>query len=321
MNFRKLHEWCSPKAFAGHCPANDYAACGRRELDVAGLEKLVEHMISGGIHGLFVLGTTGEAPALSYRLRRELVEKTCKLVNGRIPVVVGVIDTSRTEMLAMAKVAADAGAESLVIAPPYYFPLSQNDLVRCIKSFAAKSPLPIYLYNLPNPNHVRYTLTSLKICGDVPNVIGFKDSSGNFEFLEAALEHFRQRPDFAIFVGPEGLLAKGLAAGIHGGISGGANAFPRLYVSLYDAFVDGRMDDVRLLQAQVDLFIREVYSIGEPESGLLRGLKCCLSLLNICESRLCWPYVSADSRERERVERSICQLEQFGVSRSCSKST
>ena len=300
------------KPLRGIVPPMITPLAGNDELDVAGLEKLVEHMISGGIHGLFVLGTTGEAPALSYRVRREVIETTCKLVNGRIPVIVGVIDTSRTEMLAMAKVAADAGAESLVIAPPYYFPLSQNDLVRCIKTFAADSPLPIYLYNLPNPNLVRYTLTILKTCGDVPNVIGFKDSSGNFEFLEAALGHFRQRPDFAIFVGPEGLLAKGLATGIHGGISGGANAFPRLYVSLYDAFVDGRMDDVRLLQAQVDLFIREVYSIGEPESGLLRGLKCCLSVLNICESRLCWPYVSANSHEREKVERSIRRLEQFG---------
>jgi 2-dehydro-3-deoxy-D-pentonate aldolase len=300
------------KPLRGIVPPMITPLAGDDELDVAGLEKLVEHMISGGIHGLFVLGTTGEAPALSYRMRREIIETTCKLVNGRIPVIAGVIDTSLAEMLAMAKVAADAGAESLVIAPPYYFPLSQNDLVRCTKSFAADSPLPIYLYNVPNPNQVRYTLTSLKICGDLPNVIGFKDSSGNFEFLEAALEHFRQRPDFAIFVGPEGLLAKGLAAGIHGGISGGANAFPRLYVSLYDAFVDSRMEDVGILQAQVDLFIREVYSIGEPESGLLRGLKCCLSLLNICESRLCWPYVPANSHERERVGRSICQLEEFG---------
>lgn len=286
------------------------------ELDVLGLERLIEHMLSGGVHGLFVLGTTGEGPALSYRLRRELVQKACKLVNGRIPVLVGIIDTSKIEMLGMAKIAADAGAEALVLAPPYYFPLSQNDLVHCVTTFAAESPLPLYLYNVPNPNHVRYTLASLRICGDLPRVIGFKDSSGDFQFLEAALELFRGRPEFGVFVGPEGLLARGLAAGIHGAISGGANAFPHLYVALYEAFVDGRLEEMHALQHWVEKFNREVYGKGEAESSLLRGLKCCLSLLNICESRLCWPYMSANPREHDEIARTVHALKRAHLSRT-----
>jgi 2-dehydro-3-deoxy-D-pentonate aldolase len=304
------------KTLRGIVPPMVTPLAGDDELDFAGLEKLIEHIIAGGVHGLFVLGTTGEGPALSYRLRRELIQATCRQVNRRIPVLVGIIDTARTEMLAMAKVAADAGADALVVAPPYYLPLSQNDLVRCVTSFAAESPLPIYLYNVPNLAHVRYTLTSLKICGDLPNVVGFKDSSGDFQFLEAALKLFQHRPDFGIFVGPENLLARSLGAGAHGAISGGANAFPRLYVALYDAAVDGRMDDVRVLQEQVEAFIRRVYSIGEAESGLLRGLKSCLSLMNICGNRLCWPYVSANSQEVEEIKRSIQALDQAHLLRA-----
>ena len=285
---------------------------GDDELDFAGLEKLIEHMISGGIHGLFVLGTTGEGPALSYRLRQELIRATCKQVNQRIPVLVGVIDTSRAEMLGIAGVAADAGADAVVMAPPYYFPLSQDDVIRGVTSFAAASPLPTYLYNVPNPKQVRFTLESLQRCGDLPGVIGFKDSSGDFEYLKSAIQLFRSRPDFAIFVGPENLLAEGFRAGMHGAISGGANAFPRLYVALYDAFVVGQMADVERLQASVNRFTREVYSVGETESGLLRGLKCCLSLLNICESRLGWPYVSANSTQRDAIAQTIRELQLSG---------
>lgn len=301
-------------ALRGIVPPMVTPLAGDDELDFVGLEKLIDHMISGGVHGLFVLGTTGEGPALSYRLRQEVIRRTCKQVNGRIPVLVGVIDTARTEMLAIARVADEAGADAIVFAPPYYFPLSQNDLVRCVTTFTAESPLPVYLYNVPNPNHARYTLDSLKVCGDLPRVVGFKDSSGDFEFLKDALQLFHDRPEFGIFVGPEGLLAKGLVEGVRGGVSGGANAFPKLYVALYQAYVDGRLEDMRTLQSWVEKFNREVYSTGEPESGLLRGLKCCLSLMDICGSRLCWPYVAAKSQERDQVAKTLHALKNAHLS-------
>ena len=62
-------------------------------LDAAGTERLVEHILAGGVHGLFLLGTTGEAPDLPYEVRRELVERVCRQVNGRVPVLVGITDT------------------------------------------------------------------------------------------------------------------------------------------------------------------------------------------------------------------------------------
>src|ERR1700740_1981819 len=95
----------------------------RDELDVAGLEKLIEHVLSGGVHGLFILGTTGEAPSLSYRLRRELIDAVCRFVRGRVPVLVGITDTAFVESVSLACHAADAGAEALVVSTPYYFPV------------------------------------------------------------------------------------------------------------------------------------------------------------------------------------------------------
>ncbi|HEY9248654.1 MAG TPA: dihydrodipicolinate synthase family protein, partial [Rariglobus sp.] len=94
-------------ALRGIIPPMATPLCGRDMLDVHGLERLVEHMLGGGVHGLFILGTTGEAPGLSYRLRRELIERTCRQVDGRVPVLVGVTDTAMVEAAGLAAVAAD----------------------------------------------------------------------------------------------------------------------------------------------------------------------------------------------------------------------
>ena len=101
---------------------------GRDELDLPGLERLIEHILKGGVSGLFILGTTGEGPSLSYQLRRELIQRTCRQVQGRVPVLVGITDTAFVESLDLARQAAAAGAAALVHAPPYYLPEGQPEL-------------------------------------------------------------------------------------------------------------------------------------------------------------------------------------------------
>src|SRR5262245_61331944 len=100
----------------------------RDQLDVAGLERLIEHVLVGGVHGLFVLGTTGEGPSLSYGLRHELLERVCRQVAGRVPVLVGITDTSLVESVRLGEHAQDAGAQAVVVSAPYYFPIGQAEL-------------------------------------------------------------------------------------------------------------------------------------------------------------------------------------------------
>jgi 2-dehydro-3-deoxy-D-pentonate aldolase len=293
------------KTLRGIVPPMITPLAGEDQLDSRGLEKLVEHLIGGGVHGLFVSGTTGEGPSLSYRLRQELIEATCRQAGGRLPVLMGLIDTSKTETLRMAENAARAQAMGVVLAPPYYFPLSQSDLIRWVTGIARECPLPIYLYNLPNPKHVRFTLDTLKVCADIPGVIGFKDSSGDVGFHESALALFRERPEFAIFVGPENLLTKSLLGGGCGGISGGANVFPHAYTSLYKAIIEGNQARVSAIQQWIDRFTAQIYAIGDPEASLVRGLKTCLSVLGICGNRLCGPYLSASPSQEKQVRDAL----------------
>jgi len=95
----------------------------RDELDHPGLERLIEHILGGGVHGLFILGTSGEAPGLSYRLRRELIERVCRQVRGRVSLLVGIPDISMVEAIGLARYAADSGAPAVVSSAPYYLAL------------------------------------------------------------------------------------------------------------------------------------------------------------------------------------------------------
>lgn len=104
----------------------------RDVLDVEGLQRLVEHLIVGGVHGIFILGTTGEAPSLSYRLRRELINRVCQQVGARLSVLVGITDTSFVESVHLANHAAESGAAAVVLSTPYYFPAGQTEPARYV---------------------------------------------------------------------------------------------------------------------------------------------------------------------------------------------
>ncbi len=99
------------------------------ELDISGLERLIEHILGGGVHGIFLLGTTGEGPSLSIALKYEMVKRSCEIIAQRVPVLVGITDTSFSESVRLAQHAAQCGADAVVLAPPYYFPTGQEELL------------------------------------------------------------------------------------------------------------------------------------------------------------------------------------------------
>lgn len=271
-------------------------------LDCAGLGRLIEHVIQGGVHGIFILGTTGEGPALSYRLRREMIDRTCAQVAGRVPVLVCISDTSYEESAAIAAHAKRAGADAVVSAPPFYFALSQNDLYRLIEQLSSEIELPLYLYNMPSLTKICFAPETVARAAELPNVWGVKDSSGQVSYLRSIVSLLRSRPDFTILVGPEELLLESLDLGAHGGVCGGANLFPRLFVSLYKTAQDGNVAQAANLQQSVREVGELLYGIGEEESSYIRGLKLGLNLMGICSSTLAMPFLGADPSKHETLQ-------------------
>ncbi len=280
----------------------------RDALDVAGLERLIEHMLAGGVHGLFILGTTGEGPSLSYRLRRELIERTCRQVKGRVPVLVGITDTAFIESVNVACAAADAGADSVVLAPPYYLPEGQPELQEYLDHLVPELPLPLFLYNMPALTKVVIEPETVRRAMDNPRIIGLKDSSGSMIYLHRIVGLLTHRPDWPVLVGPEEMLSDAVLAGAHGGVNGGANLFPKLYVSLFEAARAGDLARVRKLHAQVMSVSENLYRIGRHSSAIIKGIKCALACQGICDDFMAEPFHRFRGEQRAKVERYLQEL-------------
>lgn len=277
-------------------------------LDVTSLEKLIRHMVGGGVHGLFILGTTGELSSLSYSLRRELIKQTARLVNGQVPLLVGITDTALFESIHLAQTAADCGATAVVAAAPYYFNLSQPELIAYYQHLANQLPLPLLLYNMPSHTKITMEPATVQILAQHPNIIGVKDSSGNgvnFQHMQHLLRH---DPEFTVLVGPDELTAEVVLLGAHGGINGGANLFPKLYVDLYEAA--SRCDIAALLplQQQVLGICAQLYQIGNTAASYIQGVKGALSLMGLCQNVLAWPLQPFQSKELAIIRQHLEEM-------------
>ena len=282
-------------------------------LDIEGLERLIEHAISGGVHGIFILGTTGEFASLSYNLRRELTERTCHLVNGRVPVLVGVTDSAFSESINLAKVAADCGADAVVLAPPYYFATGQPELLEYLKRIMVQMPLSLFIYNMPVHTKVMFAPETVKAAADIPGIIGMKDSSANLPYFRQIQYLLRDRPDFTLMVGSEEILSEFVLLGGHGGVTGGANLFPRLYVDLYQASLNRDFDQITVLQQKVMQISTTIYNVGHYGSSYLKGLKCALSVVGICNDFMAEPFHKFKELERLKIQQMLEDIDYKGL--------
>jgi 4-hydroxy-tetrahydrodipicolinate synthase len=282
---------------------------GRDELDVAGLERLIEHIIGGGVSGLFILGTTGEGPGLSYRLRRELIGHVCKQVKRRVQVLVGITDTSFIESISMARCAAEAGADAVVAAPPYYLPEAQPELQEYLDHLVSELPLPLYLYNMPALTKVQFELETVRRAINEPRIFGLKDSSGDLNYFKGATEVARQRPDWSLLIGPEEKLFESLQLGGNGGVNGGANLFPKLYVKLVETYRAGNLSRAKELQEAVRHAGDSLYRIGKYPSSLIKGIKCAACCLGICDDFMAEPFHRFRPAETELVKARLEEIE------------
>lgn len=297
------------KKIRGIIPPMITPLSGDDRIDREGTVRLVEHMIQGGVHAIFLLGTTGEAQSLSYRCRYEFVELVCRQVGGRIPVLAGITDTSMDESLKLAEKARECGAAGVVAAAPYYYAPSQQELIEYYTALANRVCLPLYLYNMPS--HVKVFLeakTVAQLAGH-PNIVGLKDSSANMTYFQTLIHLLREQPDFALYVGPEELTGESILMGADGGINGGANLFPELYVAMYDAAEARDIEKVRELQRSIMAVSTSLYQVGKYGSSYLKGVKCALSLMGICNDHLAYPHRKFRTEEREKISRILETLQ------------
>lgn len=277
-------------------------------IDFEATDRLIEHVIGGGVHGLFILGTTGEGPNLSYELRRQYIDYVTQKVNGRIPVIVSVSDTAYTESISLAEHSKKAGADAVAFTPPYYFIPGAPELHDFVQRMADNLSLPFFLYNMPALTKVSLPLDVVELGLSMDNCLGLKDSSGDMFYYKKVKRLIGDR-DLTLLIGPEELLAESLLAGGNGGINGGANVFPKLYVKIYDLMQNGQFAEAETLQREVMEVSCRLFTIGKHGSSIIKGIKGALEVRGITKRYLAAPFAGFNDADLNRVAGVIQDLE------------
>lgn len=282
-------------------------------LDEDGTCRLIEHVIGGGVAGIFILGTTGEFPYLSLSLRKEFIQLCCQVVNGRVPVLVGITDCCLATTCEMAAFCKDAGAAAAVLTTPYYFPMEQSEVERYVDGLLEMIELPIVLYNMPSLTKNWFDVETVRgLAKKYPQIIGIKDSSGDLDYFAKLCKlKESERPDWTVMIGPEHLLVDAMRLGADGGVNGGANVEPETFVTLYQA-TKGDMEgtektrgtSVEAILSRVNAF-QDIYKVGAPGFRFVTATKCALSLKKICGDTMAEPFCSYSEEEKSKLERIL----------------
>ena len=271
------------------------------DLDSSGLKNLIEYVLAGGVHGIFLLGTTGEGPSLSYAIRKQLISEACGIINNRVPVLVGITDTCMEAAIDIANHSKIAGVDALVVAPPYYFPISEQEMVDYLKDLAPKLLLPFFLYNMPSCTKLNMSNVTIKKALEF-GAIGVKDSSGDYDALVSIIKEFKQYPEFSIFAGTELFLSDTILKGGHGAVAGGANFFPRLFVDLYEASLRKDLKKITVLKRELQQLEDTIYAVGDTPVKSIKVIKAALSIMGICSEFMAQPLSKANAKERKMIK-------------------
>jgi 2-dehydro-3-deoxy-D-pentonate aldolase len=280
------------------------------ELDEPGLERLIRHLLEGGVHGIFLLGTTGEGPSLRYKLREKFVRQACALIGKSIPVLVGITDTSFDGSVEMAHICKDAGADMVVVAPPYYYPISQQEMQLYLDDLVPRLPLPFILYNMPSHTKLHMSVKTVKHAKNL-GALGVKDSSGDLAYFCSLIDTFRNSPDFSLLSGSELFIPETVMQGGHGAVAGGANMFPGLYVDYYNAGVERNFKRIDFLRGIVMKLQSSVYNVGTFTSRYIAGTKCALAALEICNDYVAHPLRTFEGPDREAIIQYVEEIKEM----------
>lgn len=233
----------------------------------------IERLIAAGVHGIFVFGTNGEGYILDEEEKAEIIRVAVKAVNGRVPVYAGTGCVSTRDTIRMSRKAKELGADVLSIITPSFAAASQEELIQHYETVANAVDMPILLYNIPARTGNALAPATVQKLSQVANIVGAKDSSGNFDNILQYIEKTRggDKP-FTVLSGNDSLILWTLLAGGKGAIAGCANVFPLTMVSIYEKFNAGDLEGARRAQDSIRPF-RDIFKFGNPNTIVKTAVK------------------------------------------------
>lgn len=261
----------------------------RGELDLDGLRAVCHDLLSAGCTSIFVVGSSGRGPWFSREDRARLCRTIADQIDADVPLLAGCMASGLPQMLENARAMADAGAHMAVVTAPGYFHYNCQEIEAIFLKFADESPIPVVVYDIPD-------LVGLKLDGDMVvrlahhgNVVGFKDSSSDFERFKEILAGLVGLPDFDVLQGKERFLFDSLAAGASGFVISLLQIDPRPFVSLSRATRSGEIERARYIQAEISKvmdILEESFKRRPETSTLFHFLNWSLRQRGVCDNIL-----------------------------------
>jgi len=273
-------------------------------LDEVAVDRLVDFLIAGGVDGIFVLGTTGEGVTVPHGLRRKLVERTVRRVQGHTLVYAGISGLQPNEAVAGNQYF-QVGADAVVACPPVGFPVEL--VLGWFRALLDGLNGPLLLYNIPQTTRVSIPLDVVESLLGHPRLIGLKDSENNGTRLEELMRRFGGRPGFSIFVGVGALMARGLRLGADGIVPSVGNLIPEICEQLYLAAQRKDWAAVELHAARMNA-VAGLYQNGRTLGESLAALKAALHCRGICEPNVLPPLSPLTEGETQQLRGQMNQL-------------
>jgi 4-hydroxy-tetrahydrodipicolinate synthase len=293
--------------FAGVWPACPTPLTEQEDLDEAAMRRIVTFLASAGVHGLWFLGSGGEGVLVSEGVRRRAVEIVLDELDGAIPVLVGISAEGTKQALAKHRSLADLPIAGVFATAPFYYRCEQHEIAEFFRELAAQIGRPVIVYNNPHVGKVVIEPETILQLAEIEQIVGVKDTSGDFIFTQSILAATRGIPGFCVLQGYDELAAASMLAGADGVVSAIGCFAPRLLLDLTAA---ARVGDARRafsLQHDVSDLVRQL-GWGSSDVAYIRSTKAWLEVMGLCSRRVADPFAQASDEERRRVSQLLATV-------------
>lgn len=271
------------------------------------VRKLINYFIDGGVHGIFVVGTTGEFYGLTHEEKKELIQIALDETGGRVPIYAGTGAITTEECIQLTHIAEECGVDAVSILTPMFISPRQEELFSHYKTIAQNTGLPVLLYNNVPKTGVTITVATVEKLASIENIIGIKDSSGDFTLTAEYIRRTRDK-EFYVLVGRDTQIHACLCYGGNGAIAACANIAPKLCAEIYEKYVAG--DIAGSLEAQFKLApLRIAFTLGSFPTVIKEGLE----LLGIEAGPCKGPIGLMKAEEKERLKQILIQMDLLEV--------
>ena len=279
------------------------------QLDVVSFERSINRLIEAGVDGLFFLGSSGEVVFATDERRDQIVREAVRIVDHRVPVLVGIIDTETERVLEHGRRALALGADALVATAPFYALGGPTDIEEHFRILHQELDAPLFAYDIPVCVHTKLPWKMLARLGAEGILAGVKDSSGDdVSFRYLVQENEKNCHPLTLLTGHEIVVDGALLSGADGSVPGLANVEPEGYVRMWKAAQEGNWAEVKREQDRLNE-ISHIFDVTSGVQGYGAGVgafKCALNLMGIFDSdQMPRPVKPLDGQNREAIKQVL----------------